>query len=166
MVFSGGIIEHVSKTKNRMNYNPQMESGKPYVKNSIKNDNSEHRLMRPSMDANRLCVSDGDRYPSSIIEISNAVQVGKMHPTQKPVELMSYLIRTYTTPGDTVLDFTCGSGTTGVACAEAGRNFIGIEKDADYFAIAKDRIDAAYRKAQGLPLQGKASDLDDLPLFA
>lgn len=141
MVFSGGIIEHVSKTKNRMNYNPQMESGKPYVKNSIKNDNSEHRLMRPSMDANRLCVSDGDRYPSSIIEISNAVQVGKMHPTQKPVELMSYLVKTYTQPGETVLDFTFGSCSTGIACLETGRNFIGIEKDPEYFRVGKERME-------------------------
>ena len=141
MVFSGGIIEHVSKTKNRLNYNPQMESGKPYVKNSIKNDNSEHRLMRPSMDANRLCVSDGDRYPSSIIEISNAVQVGKMHPTQKPVELMSYLVKTYTQPGETVLDFTFGSCSTGIACLETGRNFIGIEKDPEYFRVGKERME-------------------------
>ena len=59
-----------------------------------------------------------------------------------------------------------GSGSTGVACAETGRNIIAIEKDADYFAIAKDRIEAAYRKAQGLPRLGKATDLDDLPLFA
>jgi len=63
-----------------------------------------------------------------------------MHPTQKPVELMDYLIRTYTNEGDTVLDFTMGSGTTGVAAINSGRNFVGIEKDSSYFAIAEKRI--------------------------
>jgi site-specific DNA-methyltransferase (adenine-specific) len=68
---------------------------------------------------------------------------GKVHPTQKPVALMEYLIRTYTNEGQTVLDNTMGSGTTGVACANTGRNFIGIERDETYFNIAKDRIQAA-----------------------
>ena len=64
-----------------------------------------------------------------------------LHPTQKPVALMEYLIKTYTNEGDTVLDFTMGSGTTGVACKNLNRNFIGIEKDAEYFEIAKKRIE-------------------------
>lgn len=66
-----------------------------------------------------------------------------LHPTQKPVALMEYLIRTYTNEGDTVLDFTMGSGTTGVACVNTGRKFIGIEMDAKYFEIAQRRIEAA-----------------------
>lgn len=70
------------------------------------------------------------------------VRIGD-HPTQKPVALMEYLIRTYTNEGETVLDNCMGSGTTGVACANTGRNFIGIEKDDKYFAIAKARIEAA-----------------------
>ena len=65
---------------------------------------------------------------------------GKLHPTQKPVELMEYLIKTYTNEGDTVLDFTMGSGTTGVACVNTGRKFIGIEMDDDYYNIAFERI--------------------------
>lgn len=65
---------------------------------------------------------------------------GKVHPTQKPVTLMEYLIKTYTNEGDTVLDFTMGSGTTGVACKNLGRGFIGIEKDEKYFNIAKERL--------------------------
>jgi len=81
-------------------------------------------------------------YPNSIIEFNS--QNGQLHPTQKPVALMEYLIRTYTNPGETVLDFTMGSGTTGVAAANTGRRFIGIEMDADYFSIAQARI----RKAQ------------------
>jgi len=69
---------------------------------------------------------------------------GKLHPTQKPVALMEYLIKTYTNEGDTVLDFTMGSGTTGVACANTGRKFIGIELDAGYFDIASRRVAEAY----------------------
>ena len=81
-------------------------------------------------------------YPKSILEVSNANQKGKVHPTQKPVALMEYLIKTYTNEGETVLDFTMGSGTTGVACKNLNREFIGIEKDEKYFNIAKDRINA------------------------
>ena len=81
-----------------------------------------------------------EKHPRSIIEISNANQRDKTHPTQKPVALMEYLIRTYTNEGETVLDFTMGSGTTGVACINTGRNFIGIEKDAEYFRIAQERL--------------------------
>jgi len=82
-----------------------------------------------------------DKHPKSILEISNANQKGKVHPTQKPVALMEYLIRTYTDEDDTVLDFTMGSGTTGVACVKTGRRFIGIELDEEYFKIASNRIE-------------------------
>jgi len=80
------------------------------------------------------------RCPRSIIKFNT--QVG-LHPTQKPVALMEYLIKTYTNEGETVLDFTMGSGTTGVACANLGREFVGIEKDLDYFNIAQARIEEA-----------------------
>ena len=77
-------------------------------------------------------------YPRSILRIAND---GKpVHPTQKPVALMEYLIRTYTNEGDTVLDNCMGSGTTGVACVNTSRKFIGIEKDPEYFKIAEQRI--------------------------
>ena len=80
-------------------------------------------------------------YPKTIITISNAGSSFKsVHPTQKPVALIEYLIKTYTNQGDTVLDNCMGSGTTGVACKNLGRNFIGIEQDANYFDIAKNRI--------------------------
>jgi site-specific DNA-methyltransferase (adenine-specific) len=78
--------------------------------------------------------------PKSIIDISNANRKGNTHPTQKPVALMEYLIKTYTNEGELVLDFTMGSGTTGVACKNLNRDFIGIELDEDYFKIAKERI--------------------------
>jgi len=91
------------------------------------------------------------KYPKNILEVSNASQKGKVHPTQKPVALMEYLIKTYTNEGDTVLDFTMGSGTTGVACKNLGRDFIGIELDKKYFKIAKNRIEGTqYNK----PLKG------------
>jgi len=79
--------------------------------------------------------------PATVVEFANAQ--GTVHPTQKPVALMEYLIRTYTNPGDTVLDNTMGSGTTGVAAARTGRQFIGMEMDPGYFAIAQERIAAA-----------------------
>ena len=78
-------------------------------------------------------------YPNSILEFSNANR-DVQHPTQKPTDLLRYLVRTYTNAGDTVLDFTMGSGTTGVACRMEGRRFIGIELDPAYFAIAERRI--------------------------
>jgi site-specific DNA-methyltransferase (adenine-specific) len=80
------------------------------------------------------------KYPKSILEISNANQNGKQHPTQKPVSLMEYLIKTYTNGNNTVLDFTMGSGSTGVACKNLNRSFIGIEKYQKYFDIAVNRI--------------------------
>lgn len=85
------------------------------------------------------------KYPKTIITFSNANQKGKLHPTQKPVALMEYLIKTYSNEGDVVLDFTMGSGTTGVACGNTNRNFIGIELDEGYFGIAKNRIEDAYK---------------------
>lgn len=81
------------------------------------------------------------KYPTSIIEFSNAKQKGKVHPTQKPVPLLEYLIKTYTNEDEKVLDFTMGSGSTGVACKNLNRNFIGIELDESYFNIAKERIE-------------------------
>ena len=81
----------------------------------------------------------GKRYPLSIQEFSSVSQKGQ-HPTQKPVVLMEYLIKTYTNECETVLDFAMGSGTTGVACKNLNRDFIGIELDKEYFDIAKNRI--------------------------
>ena len=80
-------------------------------------------------------------YPTNIIRINNYGKgIKRLHPTQKPVALMEYLIKTYTNENETVLDFTMGSGTTGVACVNTNRNFIGIELDDKYFEIAKQRL--------------------------
>jgi site-specific DNA-methyltransferase (adenine-specific) len=80
-------------------------------------------------------------YPRQIINYGMH-NVGQVHPTQKPVLLMEYLIKTYTNENETVLDFTMGSGSTGVACVNTNRNFIGIEKDENYFKIATERINS------------------------
>lgn len=93
-------------------------------------------------------IREEKRYPSSIqkfnIDSSNQYEQKVFHPTQKPLALLEYLVRTYTNEGDVVLDFTMGSGTTGHACANTGRRFIGIEKDEQYYRVASDRIATAY----------------------
>lgn len=82
-----------------------------------------------------------DRYPKNILKFNNVNSAhGIVHPTQKPVSLLEYLIKTYTQENETVLDFTMGSGSTGVACVNTNRNFIGIELDEKYFEIAQSRI--------------------------
>ena len=87
---------------------------------------------------------NSEYYPQSIQDFSAAnMRTGRLHPTQKPVALLEYLIRTYTQPGEMVLDFTMGSGSTGVACVNINRNFIGIELDERYFKIAQERISNA-----------------------
>jgi DNA modification methylase len=84
-------------------------------------------------------------YPRQLLEFAS--EGNTVHPTQKPVALMEYLIKTYTNEGETVLDFTMGSGTTGVACVNTKRNFVGIELDEGYFKIAQDRIEQAKQQA-------------------
>ena len=84
-----------------------------------------------------------DKHPKSIIEVSNANQKGKVHPTQKPVALMEYLIKTYTQEGETVLDFTAGSMSTAIACINTNRRGIMIEKDEHYFKVGSERVEKA-----------------------
>ena len=89
-------------------------------------------------------VRNNTYYPTSILDFTNSSKkADRQHPTQKPVALLEYLIKTYTNEGETVLDFTMGSGSTGVACVNTNRNFIGIELDEGYFEIAKGRIEEA-----------------------
>lgn len=90
---------------------------------------------------------NGDRNPLSILRFPRDGK--REHPTQKPVSLLEYLIKTYTNDGETVLDNCMGSGSTGVACVNTGRNFIGIEKEPSYFDIAKRRIEEAERNLYG-----------------
>ena len=112
-------------------YKPQMTTGKTRMRGGI----AANGTANGSLPA--VYYQSDQYYPISILDIKTE---RGLHPTQKPVALMEYLIRTYTNPGETVLDFTMGSGTTGVACKNLGRSFIGIEMDADYFAAASKRI--------------------------
>ena len=90
--------------------------------------------------------SEYTNYPRRVLKVAS--ESGACHPTQKPVALMEYLIKTYTNEGETVLDFTMGSGTTGVACVNTGRSFFGIELDSNYFEIATARIGEALKKEE------------------
>lgn len=136
MVFSDGTTANGSNRK--MKYFPQGvgEGGKASY-NKIK-DGAAFRGQRPSHKETHI--THGSGYPRSVIKVSN-VNTKSLHPTQKPVALMEYLIKTYTNEGEIVLDNCMGSGTTGIACINTDRRFIGIEKDDKYFDIAKDRID-------------------------
>ena len=118
-------------------YNPQFEVGKPYTKKAVTNGdgNNYGKFDR----VGQVAVNNGTRCPRSVIKFSNDNH-GSLHPTQKPVALMEYLIKTYTNEGETVLDFTMGSGSTGVACTNTNRKFIGIERDDKYFDISVKRI--------------------------
>ncbi len=118
-------------------YNPQMTLGKPYNKGCAVRDTMAYGRQEKAV----LVKNDtGARYPRSVQYFVTAESEGKLHPTQKPIALMEWLIRTYTNPGDTVLDPCMGSGTTGIACINTRRKFIGFEKDATYFQVAKKRI--------------------------
>lgn len=113
-------------------YVPQFTTGKPYV--ITKGGETDCYSASGAV----TTINDGRRYPKTVQRFPR--DRNKLHPTQKPVALMEYLIRTYTNEGDTVMDNCMGSGTTGVACVNTGRNFIGIERDDKYFAIAQERI--------------------------
>lgn len=89
-----------------------------------------------------------ERFPRDVLTFSTDKQKAALHPTQKPVKLIEYLIYTYSNEGDVVLDNTMGSGTTGVAAANTGRRFIGMEQDENYFKISEERIQSAYNKAE------------------
>jgi site-specific DNA-methyltransferase (adenine-specific) len=117
-------------------YNPQKTEGLPYTqKRGSASDNYVGKDLIITIN------ETGDRHPLSWMEFKR--DKNKLHPTQKPVALLEYLIKTYTNEGETVLDNCMGSGSTGVAAKNLNRRFIGIEKDLGYFEIAKNRIEAA-----------------------
>lgn len=125
--------------KRQPTYNPQMTAGKPYTqKQGRVGESKQTGLYRQNV----ITVNDGERYPTTVLKFSKE---SGCHPTQKPVALMEYLIKTYTNEGETVLDNCMGSGTTGVACVNTNRRFIGIEMDENYFNIAKNRIEGAMK---------------------
>lgn len=137
--------------KKQPTYNPQMSVGIPYNKGTRKNQlTGSYGLFSPSE-----VKSEGTRYPIDLIYFKTAESEGKVyHPTQKPIDLGRYLVKTYSNLGDTILDNTCGSGSFLVSALLEGRNFIGIDKDIDsnrfkddkvsYVEISKQRIKSAF----------------------
>ena len=125
-------------SRGRTEYNPQIESGSAY--RAVRDKTPRIHEVTGQVMRQTETLNSGSRLPKRVLKFSR--QTGS-HPTQKPVALMEYLILTYTNEGETVLDFTMGSGTTGVAAKNLGRKFIGIELDQGYFDIAKKRIEEA-----------------------
>ena len=120
-------------------YNPQMRTGfKPY-----KCKQGRHSTNYGAYEQGHITESNGERYPIDIIKFKKD---SGLHPTQKPVELLEYLIKTYTNEGETVLDNCMGSGSTGIACINTNRNFIGYELNEEYFNIAQNRLREAWKE--------------------
>lgn len=125
--------------KKQPTYNPQMElSNKPRVTNKPK---GKHKSIITGVNKEVLPYNDtGYRYPCDVLKFNREKLGSTIHDTQKPVKLLEYLIKTFSDEGDVVLDNCMGSGSTGVACINTDRNFIGIEKDETYFKIAQERV--------------------------
>ena len=137
-VFSDGACSYTKKG-NKMEYNPIMEkrlSPRKYIASTSKSELVNNHTMSEDYKRDDYV----ERYPTNILGLSNANRNNRLHPTQKPVALMEYLIKTYTNENDTVLDFTMGSGSTMVAAKNTNRSGIGIEMDADYFKTASERV--------------------------
>lgn len=141
-------------------YNPQMVEGKPFKGEGRSKKGSKWDGVNDIPNPTFRNDNEGTRYPRSVqyFKTAESEKVGALHPTQKPVALMEYLIRTYTHAGDVVLDNCIGSGTTGVACARTGRRFIGMEMDEGYFAVAEARV----REAYGVKVREQADDIAEL----
>ncbi len=121
-------------------YNPQMWYSTPY--SGFSSDTAKIGEVYGQQQSKHRDNPEGSRYPKTVLKFK---QEKGQHPTQKPVKLMEYLIKTYTNEGDTVLDNTMGSGTTGVAAVDTGRNFIGMENNRDYYQTAENRINHPIR---------------------
>lgn len=122
------------------NYNRICDEGNPYIrKNNRTNGKNDTNF---KSDNSGIWINEGKRTPTTIRKINRVSAGGKkpLHPTEKPIELMEWIIKSYTNENDLVLDFTMGSGSTGVACLNTNRRFVGIELDENYFTIAKNRI--------------------------
>lgn len=122
-------------------YNPQMGIG-PRKVSTAQHKRASKRTTNYG-DHGLTTYDSTERYPTSVLTFASDKQRCALHPTQKPVALCEWLIRTYTNEGDTVLDFCMGSGTTGVAVLKSGRRFVGIEVDEDYYEVAVDRLNGS-----------------------
>ena len=144
----GGNIMNLKYQPYKVHENVLVFSKLPHIYNTIMTEQKERTGRTYSKGVANGIQNYGDvrkynkKYPKSIIEESNANQTGKVHPTQKPVALFEYLIKTYTNEGDLVLDNVAGSGTTGVACQNLNRNFILMEQEPEYVDTAKKRLES------------------------
>jgi site-specific DNA-methyltransferase (adenine-specific) len=126
-------------------YNPQFSEGKPYQRLNCNNQKTNKGIYNNASNETFDTVNtSGKRYPKNALNFTSVQRT--VHPTQKPVDLLEYLIKTYTNEDEIVLDFTMGSGSTGVACVNTNRRFIGIELDEKYFNISINRIFENYNK--------------------
>lgn len=142
MVFVFGKGRVTNGTRVPMKYNPIKTEGKPYCQKSGKMSDNWKGGLKNVVTNNE----SGLRHPKTIQKFVR--DKGGFHPTQKPVKMMEYFIKTYTDEGDVVLDNCMGSGSTGVACVNTNRNFIGIELDEKYYNIAKSRISESVEKVK------------------
>ena len=145
LIFSDGVVNHESCTNKRMKYFPQgvTDLEKPKIKTRKQNSEGvyNHGIFKPH------CVTQTN-FPNDVLFFDKC---GKNHPNEKPVDLLEYLIRTYTNEGEVVLDATIGSGSTAVAAINTNRKFVGFETDEKYFEIAQKRInEALQKKSEGL----------------
>jgi site-specific DNA-methyltransferase (adenine-specific) len=157
IIFSRGTTANCSP--NKMVYNPQ---GVKKGKRVNRNNRMAGFMGSPRPSHKDIYIYDGESYPSSILEFSNASRNGILHPTQKPAALLAYLIRTYTNPGEIILDNTMGSGTTLVAAQQLGRRAIGIDISEKYCAIAIDRL--RQPSFFSIPDKPKGQPAEQLPL--
>lgn len=127
--------------KNQPTYNPQKykHDGK-IVTNRAKQKNNNSITTAIGFKNINEYYDDGTRYPTDILKFNREKLGSTVHPTQKPIQLLEFLIKSFSDENDVVLDFTMGSGSTGIACVNTNRNFIGIEKDDNYFKIVEDRM--------------------------
>ena len=153
------VIEEIIVFSNgKLTYNPQMVQAEDKNKRPRKNGSKTKEDSTQSIASGyNYCTqthNENLRFPKNLLTYNNRKgelnSTKRLHPTQKPVELLEWLIKTYSNENETVLDFTMGSGSTGVACVNTNRKFIGIELDENYFNIAKERIEEAVKKKEEL----------------
>ena len=156
LIFSGGVIAHAGQSENRMKYFPQGLKPAQIVKangdGTICLRSCTHKgdarkkfgsAYHKSPSNVKYREQDATNYPTDVLYFDAPYNVTRLHPNEKPVPLLEYLIKTYTREGETVLDCTCGSGSCGVACVNTNRNFIGYEIDKKFYDVAAERINKA-----------------------